>query len=220
MSGLSNIGHRQQLLLRTLLNNPKGLSMDQLAQELSISRNAVNQHLASLEKQHYVEIAMRQSTGGRPGRVYLLSASGLELFPRHYSLFSRLLLRLIQQKLGDKTLKECLSDLGEQLSQEYKSRVMQKSSLAEQIEEVKLIMYELGYETEMDREQSSPLEIVASNCVFHELAKGCKEVCELDISLISTLLNAKVEHKECMVRGGQHCRFAITQAITSAARPG
>lgn len=211
MSALSNIGARQQLLLKALLHNPHGLSMDQLAQELSISRNAVNQHLASLEKQRYVESVLQSSTGGRPGRVYKLSPTGLELFPRHYSLFSRLLLQLVQQKLGDETLRECLAGLGEQLSQEYKNRVRKRDTLSAQIDEVKLIMYELGYETELEQNQANPSEIVASNCVFHALAKDCKEVCELDLSLISSLLDAKVEHKECMVRGGHCCRFGISR---------
>ena len=211
MSALSNIGARQQLLLKALLHNPHGLSIDQLAQELSISRNAVNQHLASLEKQRYVESVLQSSTGGRPGRVYKLSPTGLELFPRHYSLFSRLLLQLVQQKLGDETLRECLAGLGEQLSQEYKNRVRKRDTLSAQIDEVKLIMYELGYETELEQNQANPSEIVASNCVFHALAKDCKEVCELDLSLISSLLDAKVEHKECMVRGGHCCRFGISR---------
>ena len=211
MSALSNIGARQQFLLKALLHNPLGLSMDQLAQELSISRNAVNQHLASLEKQRYVESVLQSSTGGRPGRVYKLSPAGLELFPRHYSLFSRLLLQLVQQKLGDETLRECLAGLGEQLSQEYKDRVLKRGTLNAQIEEVKLIMYELGYETELEQNQANPLEIVASTCVFHALAKECTEVCELDLSLISSLLDAKVEHKECMVRGGHCCRFGISR---------
>lgn len=211
MSALSNIGTRQQLLLKALLHSPHGLSIDQLAQELSISRNAVNQHLASLEKQRYIENVLQASTGGRPGRVYKLSPTGMELFPRHYSLFSRLLLQLVQQKLGDESLRECLADLGEQLSQEYKNRVQKKSTLAEQVNEVKLIMYELGYETELEQDQINPLEIVASNCVFHALARDCKEVCELDLSLISSLLNARVDHKECMVRGGHCCRFGVSR---------
>lgn len=216
MSGLPNLGLRQQQLLKALLHNPKGLSMDQLAQELSISRNAVNQHLVSLEKLHYVEGVLQPSTGGRPGRVYVLTAAGQELFPRHYSLFSRLLLRLVQQKIGEEALKACLSELGEQLSAEYRMRVQRKGSWEQQVEEVKQIMSELGYETETELQQNRANEIVASNCVFHELASECKEVCDLDISLISNLLNARVEHKECMVRGGQCCRFDIAPAIRTA----
>lgn len=208
MTGISNIGHRQQQLLKALLHSPNGLTLDQLAQELSISRNAVNQHVANLEKLKYVESILQPSTGGRPGRIYLLTSQGQELFPRHYSLFSRLLLRLVQQRLGEASLKECLAELGEHLSLEYKARVMRKATLAEQVGEVKQIMYELGYETEMDGD--SPDEIVASNCVFHELARDCKEVCELDIALISNLLDARIDHKECMVRGGQCCRFSVT----------
>lgn len=219
MSALSNIGHRQQQLLRALLHSPQGLTMDQLAQELSISRNAVNQHLNNLEKLGYVRSVIQPSSGGRPGRSYLLTAQGQELFPRHYSLFSRLLLRLVQQKIGDETLKACLSELGEQLSQEYRTRVQSKGSWESQLEEVRRIMAELGYETELDQQLVRPNEIIASNCVFHELASECKEVCDLDISLISHLLNAKVEHKECMVRGGQCCRFDVApvdQPVPSA----
>ena len=210
MSALSNIGQRQQLLLKALLHSPKGLTVDQLAQELSISRNAVHQHLASLEGQHYVENSLQSSTGGRPGRIYKLSAIGQELFPRHYSLFSRLLLQLVQQKLGDATLKECMSSLGEQLASEYKVRVQNKGETADQIREVKLIMSELGYETQLDADEANPLEIVASNCVFHQLAADCKEVCELDLSLMASLLDASIEHKECMVRGGECCRFGVS----------
>lgn len=210
MSALSNIGQRQQLLLKALLHSPKGLTVDQLAQELSISRNAVHQHLASLEGQRYVENSLQSSTGGRPGRIYKLSAIGQELFPRHYSLFSRLLLQLVQQKLGDATLKECMSSLGEQLAFEYKARVQNKGSTADQVREVKLIMSELGYETHLGIDETNPLEIVASNCVFHQLAADCKEVCELDLSLMASLLDANIEHKECMVRGGECCRFGVS----------
>ncbi|HEU4707710.1 MAG TPA: HTH domain-containing protein [Methylophilaceae bacterium] len=211
MSAISNLGHRQHQLLKALLLSPNGLSMDQLAQELAISRTAVNQHLVNLEKLQYVDSLLQASTGGRPGRVYVLTKQGQELFPRHYSLFARLLLRLVQQKLGEPTLKECLAELGEQLSLEYRDRVVRQKSPAGQVAEVKRIMYELGYET--DLEHTTVNEIVASNCVFHELAMDCKEVCELDISLISRLLDARVEHKECMVRGGSCCRFAITPLV-------
>lgn len=216
MTALSNFGHRQQCLLKALLHAPKGLSIDRLAQELGISRNAINQHLASLEKHHYIENVLQPSTGGRPGRVYILSPKGLELFPRHYSLFARLLLRLFQQKMGEESLKQCLADLGSQLAEGYSARVQHKATLEDRINEVKSIMYELGYETRPESDPANPLEIVASNCVFHELARDCREVCELDISLISSLLNGQVEHKECMVRGGQFCRFAIQAPSVNA----
>lgn len=209
MSALLNLGDRQQHLLKELLHSQNGLTVDQLAKSLSISRNAVIQHLASLEGQQYIQGFLQSSTGGRPGKLYKLSSSGQELFPRHYSLFARLLLQLIQQKLGDASLKECMTDLGQQLAIEYKRRVQSKGSLPAQIREVKQIMYELGYETLIDAGDTNPWEIVASNCVFHKLAEDCKEVCELDLALMSALLDTKIEHKECMVRGGSCCRFNV-----------
>ena len=51
--------------------------------------------------------------------------------------------------------------------------------------------------------------IDARNCVYHHLAAEHPEVCELDLALLSSLLGGKIEHVECMVRGGASCRFRL-----------
>jgi len=209
MSELTTFGQRQQLLLKALLHNRRGMTVDDLKQELTISRNAVNQHLASLESGGYVQNTSLSSTGGRPSRIYTLTDNGLELFPRHYALFSNLLIRLIKNKLGDEEFKDCLSDLGEQLAHEFKSRIEKSNSLEDKVYDVVKVMKELGYDAEAKSNLENSVDIVASNCVFHQLAEEDNDVCELDLSLIGTLLDTKIEHKECMVKGGECCRFGV-----------
>ncbi|MBL1275705.1 MAG: HTH domain-containing protein [Ectothiorhodospiraceae bacterium] len=208
MSTLSTLGQRQQSLLLSLLHNRKGLTVDDLTHELDISRNAVNQHLNSLDSVGFIENAMLSSTGGRPSKVYTLSSKGLELFPRHYALFSNLLINWIKQKLGDEDLESCMSELGTQVAQEFKPRVQKHRSHTDKLKEVASIMQELGYEARVEKNKENEEEIIASNCVFHKLASESDEVCLFDTSLMSNLLDSKIDHKECMVRGGNVCRFS------------
>jgi len=210
MSALSTLGHTQQSLLHSLLNNRGGLTVEALTHELKISRNAVNQHLTSLDSNGFIDNSMLTSTGGRPSKTYALSSKGLELFPRHYSLFSNLLIQWIKLKLSDSDLKKCMTELGTQIAQDFKPRVDKHTNEIEKLNEVASIMQELGYESHIEENSDSDKDIVAYNCVFHQLASECDEVCTLDISLISNLLDAKVTHKECMVKGGRCCRFTIT----------
>lgn len=205
MSAISNFGQRQQQLLSALLHHRGGLSVEQLTQTLNISRNAVNQHLSSLEAQGLVKPDAYSNTGGRPSKLYALTDSGLELFPRHYDLLASLLMGLLRQKLGTTELQSSLQELGEQLAQQFLPRLQQKD-ITEKIEEVARIMQELGYETRVDGQET----IVASNCVFHKLAEECHEVCALDRALLSKLIAGKsLDHDLCMVKGDNCCRFVF-----------
>lgn len=211
MDAIATIGQRQQDLLKALLHQPSGMTVDELSRRLLISRNAVNQHLTALDANGYVRNSALTRTGGRPSKVYTLTDDGRELFPRHYSMFANLLIGWIKGRLGDKDLENCLTELGVQVAQQFKTRVDKHTSLEDATEEVASIMFDLGYEARTGHITPNSTEIIANNCVFHQLAKDTDQVCQLDLSLMSNLLNARVEHKECMVRGGQCCRFAITR---------
>jgi predicted ArsR family transcriptional regulator len=67
-------------------------------------------------------------------------------------------------------------------------------------------MRELGYETDAEL-QGRGREVVARNCVFHQLAAAHPEVCAFDLGFMEKFANAKVEHVECMARGQHVCRF-------------
>lgn len=209
MSALSTFGQTQQSLLTSLLRNREGLTVDRLTHELNISRNAVNQHLSSLDSSGFIANDMLTSTGGRPSKAYTLSAKGMELFPRHYALFSNLLIGWIRQKLNDAELKTCMAELGAQVAQQFSLRVQQHGSQSGKLVEIASIMQELGYDAHVENTADNKKEIIANNCVFHQLANECHDVCTLDISLMENLLDTKVTHKECMVKGGDCCRFGV-----------
>ncbi len=202
-------GHRQQELLEILLIHKKGLTIDELAKELGITRTAVQQHALTLEQGKYIEKGNLTTTGGRPGRVYVLSKEGIELFPKQYSWFSELLLKSIKDEIGGPRLEEKLQEIGRGLAQSMKGK-LQGMSLADKIKEVSALMQTLGYKTEIEVNDENELPVLkAHNCIYHHLAQEFEEVCKLDCALLESLLDREVEHEECIVRGGEVCKFKI-----------
>ena len=209
---LSVFGVRQRRLLTLLLETKEGLSADELAERLDISRSAVHQHVTALAAGGYVEKHTRESRGGRPGYAWRLTDSGVHLFPKHYALFSDLLIRSLKDKLGSEGLSEILRDLGKKLAKDYAPR-LEGLPPDGQIGATVQIMHELGYQarTSPDSAGRPPL-IDARNCIYHHLAREHREVCDFDLALLSSLLDADIEHVECMVRGGGACRFRVRKA--------
>ena len=204
---LSTFGERQRRLLTLLIETKDGLSADELADELAISRSAVHQHLNALARDGYVEKSAREPRGGRPGYAFRLTDRGVHLFPKQYALFSDLLIRSLKDRFGSEGLSEILRDLGRKLAREHAPR-LQGLSAEEQIRAVAQIMRELGYQARTTIDQPGALPLIdARNCVYHHLAREHREVCDFDLALLSTLLDSDIEHVECMLRGGVACRF-------------
>jgi len=59
------IRSRQQQILKLLLENKAGLSIDEIATALNISRSAVQQHFAVLERDGYIHAGVLNKIAGR-----------------------------------------------------------------------------------------------------------------------------------------------------------
>lgn len=201
-----NIGGTQQALLRALLHNKDGLTVDALAQILRVSRNAVRQHLTSLERDGLAMKGRSQPTGGRPEQLYVLTSEGAERFPRQYSWFSEVLLEGLQAQTGEEGLRDKLDSLGRAVGESMKPRLRGEAGSAERTAAIADIMQELGYEAAAVGGQGVQA-IEARNCVFHKLASKCSQVCSFDLGLLAASSGCRVEHRSCMVGGSDRCRF-------------
>jgi DeoR family transcriptional regulator, suf operon transcriptional repressor len=208
-ASIAGFGERQQRLLALLLERKQGQTADELAQALEISRSAAHQHLSVLAGAGYVEKSSQAPKGGRPGFAWRLSERGVHLFPKQYAMFAELLIDGVKDSFGSDGLSESMQQLGRLLGERNLHRMRGKSP-AERIEELARLMRELGYQSRTESEPGSELPLIdARNCVWHNLARRHREVCELDLALMESLLDADVEHAECMVRGGGACRFRV-----------
>jgi len=216
---IDTLGERQQQLLVLLLNNKAGLTVDDLSAQLQITRNAVRQHLAALERDDLVRRGETKPSGGRPEQLYLLSNRGAEMFPRRYSWFSELLIDAMAADIGREGVGAKLDQMGRAVGRQLLSSKTPPSDRATRIAALAEIMKELGYAAKV---APSPADdtIEANNCVFHHLAAKFPEVCRFDLGLIGAFTDAKVDHQECMVRGGRMCRFRLLSKAEPGGRKG
>ncbi|WP_422418781.1 helix-turn-helix transcriptional regulator [Pseudomonas sp. GZD-222] len=198
------LGRTQQDLLSALLYRAAGMSIEELASQLAVTRTAVRQHLAALERDALVVRGDLRATGRRPEQLYRLSEHGRELFPRHYHLLANLLIDEVASLIGHEALVKLMRSLGEKMAADLSATRLDEQQIAAHMKVV-------GYESEVFFRSGEPAQIVAHNCVFHQLAEAHPQICELDLALIGSLGGGDVQHLECMLRGGQVCRFQLTR---------
>lgn len=199
---LQGLGRTQQDLLNALLHQAGGMSIDELAEHLAVTRTAIRQHLAALERDGLVLRGETRPTGRRPEQLYQLTDHAREQFPRQYQLLASALIDEVADIIGPEALATLMRNLGRKLALDREQQVVDETKIVQH-------MNQAGYEAEVFFRSSGDHEIVAHNCVFHRLAAAHPVVCELDLALIGALGGAEVEHTECMVRGGNVCRFKL-----------
>jgi len=204
---LKILGLRQQELLNLLLKNKSGLTVDELSKRLGIAKNAVRQHLSSLENDDFVAQGISRPSGGRPEQLYILSDAGKELFPRHYSWFAQLIVESIKQESGEDGLKERMNAMGVAVAKQLKRQYPDLDTLQNKIEKLSEIMEELGYDTKNTSTLAGRQIIEADNCIFHNLAIKNPAVCEFDLALMANFTDSHIDHQECMANKGNICRF-------------
>ncbi|EJN25525.1 putative transcriptional regulator [Pseudomonas sp. GM78] len=199
---LQGLGRTQQDLLNALLHHASGMSIDELAEHLAVTRTAIRQHLAALERDGLVSRGETRPTGRRPEQLYQLTDHAREQFPRQYQLLASALIDEVADIIGPEALATLMRSLGRKLALDREQQVVDEAKIVQH-------MNQAGYEAEVFFRSSGDQEIVAHNCVFHRLAAAHPVVCELDLALIGALGGAEVDHTECMVRGGDVCRFKL-----------
>lgn len=201
-------GSSQREMLAQLLDRKGGMTVDELAASLGLSRTAINQHAVALEGAGYVRKTSARRTGGRPGRVYVLTDIGTNLFPKKYSWFSALLLQSLREQLGEGGVGDYMHDLGVRMSAAAIPRLIGKTR-TERIVEIVRIMNETGFMARVIGPEDGDKipRIECKNCVYHDLSREFPEVCRFDLGFLGGLMGASVEHQECMQRGGEACRF-------------
>jgi predicted ArsR family transcriptional regulator len=204
------MGERQKQLLKLLRGRKSGLSVDELSKGLEITRNAVRQHLASLEAAGLVAAgSMRPSGGGRPQQLYILTELGKEMSPRQYSWLAQLVVASVRREQGMENMSTRMNEIGANVAQQIRSQYPALTTHKEKVDKLAEVMDQLGYNARNATLPGGEAVIEADNCVFHTMAKKDLEICHLDRGLMETFTDSKVEQNECMARGGNVCRFKL-----------
>src|SRR5690606_28482984 len=188
-----------------------------LASRLGVSRNAVRQHVAALERGRLVSAQGLRKGTRRPSRTYGLTERGEEEFPRRYDLLAVSLLQSLRARLGDEATESVLIGMIDDIASRWLSRLERLDAL-ERRSEVVEIMNLLGYHARLAPEVGG---VAAVSCVYHKVARETRVVCRFDEALLSRLLGEEVRLSACMAEGDGSCVFAsLHRADDGALAPG
>jgi predicted ArsR family transcriptional regulator len=204
--GLAQFGDTQQRLLRQLLLARDGIGVEALCERLHVSHNAVRQHITALTVRGLVERVEPRATGGRPQARYALTAEGRELFPRNYGAIAAALISQLHARMGEAEVGAMLQELGATVA--ATQPLMQVDSGEALARALAQRLDALGYEAVPAR-HGDDWQVEAFNCVFHALARQHPQVCKFDLAYMEAASGRRIHHMECIVRGGQVCRFKV-----------
>ena len=208
----------KELILNLLLEGSK--TAGEIADKLQIQKSAIRTHLESLQAEQSVRSYFKVERLGRPRKVYELTESGRELFPRKYDLILSLILQKIESTEGHEYMKKIIESVADNIAHDIDEKIKKSSSsLEESVRILNSISNELGFMSSLykeDEDNNSTYSIVSSNCIVHKIAIRHQDaICHgfhdrIIQKSLDGKINAKVQLKECIALGDKYSRHVIT----------
>ena len=181
-----------------------GRTVDELAQALKLTDNAVRAHLATLERDGLVRQHGERRGSGKPAYVYDLAPEAEQLFPKAYSQVLRQLLEALNERLSSEEVEELMRKVGRRIAAKWS---VSDSSLPVRLELAVEVLKELGGLAELEQ-RDGVYSINGYSCPFAAVVPGHPEVCHLAQALLTELAGVPVQ-KRCDYSEPLRCHFVV-----------
>ena len=198
-------------ILQTLLANPHS-TISELAEAVNINNISVRHHLTNLQADGFIVSEEERHGVGRPRLVYSLSESGQEKFPTRYLQLTDRLLTHLKQTLPDNDYKNLFSEMARDLAVEQGNKI-KSLPLEEKLNILKANLENEGFSIEWEQ-TGDEYRINEVACPFYHIGQNHPEVCELDQTLISTMLSIPTEKVLCVLNGDNLCSYLIKNQVS------
>lgn len=192
------------------------LSVEELAESLELTDNAVRAHLATLEGEGLVHQAgiRRDGTVGKPATLYGLAPETSVLLSRAYAPVLAALVGELGERMPSTQLEELFRAVGRRLSSELR----RDASLDERVRASAAMLTDLGAEADLVRTDAG-YEIRGHGCPLGEAVASCPATCRALEELLTEVTGVAVE-EQCDRSGPPSCRFLVPAASAAGLRPG
>ena len=210
-------GETKQAILELLLEGSK--TSGEIADKLQIQKSAVRIHLDSMQAQKVVKSYFKIVPLGRPRKIYELTESGRELFPRRYDLILSLIVKKIEEIGGGEQLRKIIRSIADDIAADIKERIEKNNgsdNFENSLKMLNSVSIEMGFVSSVSKEDNETYSLVSRNCILHKIALNNQDaICHgLHDRIIQKTLggkvNADVELKECIALGNNYSRHIIT----------
>jgi len=218
VSAVENILKESRSAIVDLLKIKGALSVEQLAQELEVSKVCVRRHLSLLESDGIVQFEQEKHDRGRPRYIYRLTEKARCLFPHIYDEFAKEVLVQVQRQFGDEALLKVLSARADELIAQLKAQ-FSDLNFDERVRVLAKVINAKGYLAEARRMKDGTYRLRQRNCPTESVAVAYPHVCEEEIRVYREALGCEVA-RECRIAdGATQCEYRIVpRALTQISR--
>lgn len=204
----------RERVLHTLLRQHR-CTINDLAEAVDINPISVRHHIAKLEADGLVGSEEERHGVGRPRRVYFLTEDGLEHFPTRYMRLTIRLLQQLKETMPAAMVNKLFSQMAQDLAEDYAhSTNLSGLSMEERLDIVKELLTEEGFDIEWER-KGEQYHIREISCPYFHVGQNHPEVCRVDQTLISTVLDVPAEKIQCVLDGDTHCTYVVSDIVDS-----
>ena len=191
-------------------------TVQELADRLQVSPQAVRRHLKDLETDGLIVHQVVQAGMGRPNYSYVLSQEGRDRFPDRYDDFAVSLLDTLVETVGADQMGSILRKQWERKAMEYRDRIG-SGSLKKRVVKLVALRCTEGYMAEYHSidvngavvDQGDRFILTEYNCAIAHIAESFPSVCGHELEMFAVALDCMVERTHWLVNGEHRCGYLI-----------
>jgi predicted ArsR family transcriptional regulator len=193
----------------TLLRG-KNRTVNELAEELEMTDNAVRAHLLTLERDGLIKQGGVQRGRRKPHYAYELTPDGERLFPKSYDAMLNILLSVLKDRLAPDELGEVLREVGRKAASDTITIVVNSSDISARSEKAVEVLEALGGAARLGKEEDKII-IQSASCPFGAAVEAHPEVCRVAETLVAQITGARVRERCDKTAVPPRCSFEITE---------
>ena len=196
----------REKILQALLRKPRS-SINDLAEIAGINPISVRHHLSNLQAGGLISADEERHGVGRPRLVYSLTDKGSEKFPTRYLQLTTRILEQLKETLPKPKVKELFSQVAYNLAEEYTDQ-LDGLGIEERLSITQELLEKEGFTVEWTK-SGDKYHIHEISCPYFKVGQSHPEICSIDQTLISHMLDVPAKQVQCILRGDDRCTFVV-----------
>ena len=180
-------------------------TVDELAEKLNLTDNAVRAHLATLERDGVVRQTGLRRGPRKPHFTYALTEEADKLFPKAYDALLNQLIAVLKTRLQPAEIEDVLREVGRAVAAD--AAPGKEGNLEGRVQTALKVLEAIGGAAEAENE-GDKIVIRSGGCPLAAAVNVHPEVCRLAETLVSEIVKAPVV-EQCVRDGRPKCRFEI-----------
>jgi predicted ArsR family transcriptional regulator len=185
-------------------------TVNELAEELEMTDNAVRAHLATLERDGLIRQGGVQRGHRKPHFAYELTPEAEHLFPKSYDALLNVLLSVLKEKLAADDLGDILREVGRKTAADTMPLFAKDSDLSARAEKAVEVLEALGGAPRLETEEGKII-IKSASCPFATAVEAHPEVCRVAETLVAQVTGGRVCERCNKTAVPPRCSFEITE---------